>query len=77
MKIFLVYLTFKLLRLLKKNVQTIKLSNYLFTPKGFPIDELNHLALDRVKSISALWAPTGVKGLTNTNISPLRKICFT
>ena len=42
-----------------------KLSLNLFTPKGFPIDELNHLALDRVKSISALWAPTGVKGLNN------------
>ena len=75
MKIFLVYLTLKLLRLLKK---IFKLSLNLFTPKGFPIDELNRLALGRVKSISALWAPTGVKGLiTNTNISPLRKICFT
>ena len=29
-----------------------------FTHKGFLIDELNRLALDRVKSISALWALT-------------------
>ena len=33
-----------------------------FTPKGLPIDELNRLALDRVKWISAIWAPTGMKG---------------
>ena len=26
-----------------------------FTPKGFPIDEENRLALDRVKSISVIW----------------------
>ena len=25
------------------------------TPKGFPIEEQNRLALDRVKSISANW----------------------
>ena len=27
-----------------------------FHPKGFPVDEENHLALDRVKSISAILA---------------------
>ena len=32
-----------------------------FTPKWLPIDELNRLALDRVKC--AIWAPTGMKGL--------------
>ena len=30
----------------------------------FPIDELNRLALDRVKSISALSTHSAVKGLT-------------
>ena len=34
-----------------------------FTAKGFPIDELNRLALDRVKSIPALRAPTAAKAL--------------
>ena len=36
MKIFLGYLTFKLLRLVKK---MFKLSLNLFSPKGFPIDQ--------------------------------------
>ena len=31
-------------------------SNNPFPAKGFPIDELNRLALDRVKSIGALSA---------------------
>ena len=35
-----------------------------FLSKGFPIDEQNRLALDRVKSISALSAHSAVKGLT-------------
>ena len=35
-----------------------------FPSKGFPIDELNRLALDRVKSISALSTHLAVKGLT-------------
>jgi len=34
-----------------------------FTAKGFPIDEYNRLALDRVKSISVMSAPTDLKGL--------------
>ena len=34
-----------------------------FPSKGFPIDEWNRLALDRVKSISALSAHSAVKGL--------------
>ena len=34
-----------------------------FTAKGFPIDELNRLALDRVQSISVMRAPTAVKAL--------------
>ena len=34
-----------------------------FPSKGFPIDEENRLALDRVKSISALSAHSEVKGL--------------
>ena len=35
----------------------------LSRPKGFPVDEQNRLALDRVKSISALSAHSAVKGL--------------
>ena len=34
-----------------------------FTAKGFPIDELNRLVLDRVKSITALCARTAAKAL--------------
>ena len=34
-----------------------------FTAKGFPIDELTRLALDRVKSVSVMSAPTDLKGL--------------
>ena len=34
-----------------------------FPSKEFPIDEQNRLALDRVKSISALSAHSAVKGL--------------
>ena len=37
-----------------------------FPSKDFPIDELNRLALDRVKSISALSAHPAVKGLMGT-----------
>ena len=33
-----------------------------FPAKGFPIDESNRLALDRVKSVSALSAHSAVKG---------------
>ena len=33
-----------------------------FPPKGFPIDEENRLALDRVKSISANWHSQVGKG---------------
>ena len=40
-----------------------------FTPKGFPFDEENRLALGRVKSISALWAPTGMKRLSPNNLN--------
>ena len=32
------------------------------SPKGFPIDEENRLALDRVKSISAIWHSYSLKG---------------
>ena len=41
-----------------------KFQSTLFNPltaKGFPIDKLNRLALDRVKSISAMGAPAAVK----------------
>ena len=34
-----------------------------FTAEGFPIDELNRMALDSVKSITALRAPTAAKAL--------------
>ena len=34
-----------------------------FPSKGFPIDEQNRLALDRVRSMSALSAHAAVKGL--------------
>ena len=37
-----------------------------FTPKGIPIDKLNHLALDRVKSRSVMSAPIAVKALIGT-----------
>ena len=37
-----------------------------FPSKGFPIDEQNRLALDRVKSISALSAHLALKGLMGT-----------
>ena len=37
-----------------------------FPAKGFPIDEYNRLALDRVKSISALSAHSAVKGLKHS-----------
>ena len=36
-----------------------------FPAKGFPNDEENRLALDRVKSIRALSAHSAVKGLNN------------
>ena len=36
-----------------------------FPSKGFPIDEWNRLALDRVKSIIALSAHSAVKGLSD------------
>ena len=36
-----------------------------FTPKGFPIDEYNRLALDRVKSISS---PVGTYGSERVNV---------
>ena len=35
-----------------------------FPSKDFPIDEYNRLALDRVKSISAVSAHSAVKGLS-------------
>ena len=35
-----------------------------FPSEGFPIDEKNRLALDRVKCRSALRAQSAVKGLT-------------
>ena len=35
------------------------------TAEGFPIDELNLLALDRVKSISVMSAPTAIKSLNS------------
>ena len=37
--------------------------NFPFTAKGFPIDQENRLALDRVKYISVMGAPTAVKAL--------------
>ena len=45
--------------------QKVQLFNH-FLSKGFPIDELNRLALYRVKSISALSAHSAVKGLIGT-----------
>ena len=33
-----------------------------FTLQGFPTDEQNHLVLDRVKSISAIWHSWELKG---------------
>ena len=38
------------------------------TAKGFPIDALIRLALDRVRSLSALWARMAVKELINGDI---------
>ena len=37
-----------------------------FTAKGFPVDEENRLALDRVKYISVMRAPSAVKALMGT-----------
>ena len=37
-----------------------------FTAEGYPTDEENRLALDRVKSISILRVPTAVKALMGT-----------
>ena len=37
-----------------------------FMSEGFPIDEKNRLALDRVKSTTVISAPTDLKGLTYT-----------
>ena len=37
-----------------------------FPSKGFPIDESNRLALERIESISALSAHSAVKGLIGT-----------
>ena len=42
-----------------------------FPAKGFPINEQNRLALDRVKSISALSADSAVKGLIGTFLTLL------
>ena len=38
-----------------------------FTAKGFPTDAENRLALDRVKYISVMRAPTAVKALKRVN----------
>ena len=48
---------------------TVILSSPSFNPfpaKGFPIDESNRLALDRVKSISVMRVPSAVKALKET-----------
>ena len=37
-----------------------------FTAKGFPVDEENRPALDRVKYISVMRAPSAVKALMGT-----------
>ena len=42
-----------------------------FPAKGFTIDEQNRLALNRVKSVSALSTHTAVKGLRILNHSTL------
>jgi len=42
----------------------VEMSLHLTLSLRFPIDELNRLALDRVKSISALSTHSAVKGLT-------------
>ena len=44
-----------------------------FPSKGFPIDEENRLALDRVKSISSLSADWAVKGLVGSLRSTTRQ----
>ena len=50
---------------------------FFFTAKGFPIDEFNRLALDRVKSISALSAHSAVKGLSRRGIEwSMKKSCI-
>ena len=46
-----------------------------FPSKGFPIDQQNRLALDGVKSISALSAHSAVKGLANRIIVFWRRRC--
>ena len=51
--------------------------NNSFPAKGFPIDELNRLALDRVKSISALSAHSAVKGIRQLRLLKFeRKFVF-
>ena len=40
-----------------------------FPANGFPIDKLNRLALDRVKSISALSTCSAVKGLNKDKLT--------
>ena len=47
-----------------------------FRSKGFPFDEQNRLALDRVKSISALSAHAAVKGLTFVQLQCLMQLRF-
>ena len=44
-----------------------------FTAKGFPIDKLNCLALDTVKSMSVVRAPTAVKALKKILFRSKRK----
>ena len=45
---------------------SIILALTLSLPRGSPLTKLNRLALHRVKSVSALRAPTAVKALTIT-----------
>ena len=40
-----------------------------FPAKGFPIDKLNRLALDKVKSIIALSTCSAVKGLNKDKLT--------
>ena len=60
------------LRMIWVHNSTVDHRNLVFNPftaKGFPIDEYNRLALDRVKSVSFMRAPTAVKVLNKTKVT--------
>ena len=68
LSVWVIYIFCAFCLCLSSNKQISKTKNVLnpFPSKGFLIDEWNRLALDRLKSISALSAHAAVKGLIDS-----------